>query len=91
MGMFIPSQAPNAAAAHAFIDYLLDAEHGAQWIEFLGYYSTNKAANDYISAEMKPLLTLPEGTEKGEIIQNVSNEAEDKHSRIWREFQEACE
>ena len=91
MGMFIPSQAPNAAAANAFINYLLDAKNGAQWIEYLGYYSTNKAANEFISEEMKPLLTLPEGTEKGEIIQNVSNEAEDMHSKIWREFQEACE
>ncbi len=91
MGMFIPSQAPNAAAAHAFINYLLDAENGAKWAEFLGYYSTNKAADEFISEEMKPLLTLPEGTEKGEIIQNVSTEAEDMHSKIWREFQEACE
>ncbi len=91
MGMFIPSDAPNTEAAYAFFDYMMDAGNYAKWAEFMGYYSTNKAANEHISDEMRPLLTLPEGTEKGEIIQNVSTEAEDMHSQIWREFQEQCQ
>lgn len=90
MCAFMPSQAPNSEAAYEFMNFLLDAQNGAQWVEYMGYYSCNTAANDYISEEMKPLLTLPEGTGKGEIIQNVSAEAEDAYSTAWREFQDAC-
>lgn len=87
---FIPSEAPNAAAAHAFLDYILQPENGAKCAEYLGYYCTNKAAEEFISEEMKPMITLPDDAGKGEIIQNVSQEAEDLHSEIWKRFQEAC-
>jgi len=90
MAGFIPSEAPNAAAAHAFLDYILQPENGAKCAEYLGYYCTNKAAEEFISEEMKPMITLPDDAGKGEIIQNVSQEAEDLHSEIWKRFQEAC-
>ena len=91
MGAFIPSQAPNAAAAYAFLDYLLDAEHGAAWSEYMGYYCCNKAAEEFISDEMRPMVVLPEDTERGEIIQNVGPEAEEAFANIFRTFQEACD
>ena len=90
MAGFIPSKAPNAAAAHAFLDYILQPENGAKCAEYLGYYCTNKAAEEFISEEMKAMITLPDDVGKGEIIQNVSQEAEDLHSEIWKKFQEAC-
>lgn len=90
MAGFIPSEAPNAAAAHAFLDYILQPENGAKCAEYLGYYCTNKAAEEFISEEMKPMITLPDDVGKGEIIQNVSQEAEDLHSESWKKFQEAC-
>ena len=89
MAGFIPSQAPNPAAAYAFIDYLLDPQVAAQCFEFIGYYCTNKAAEPYISDEMKELLILPEDAPEGEIVQNVSQEAEDKYSEIWNNFKKA--
>lgn len=90
MAGFIPSKAPNSDAAHQFIDYILDPEVSAKCFEFLGYYCTNKAAEDYLSADMKDRLTLPSTVEKGEIIQNISTEAEELHSKIWNEFKSEC-
>lgn len=42
--MAIPSQAPNAAGAHRFIDYILDADVGAQLSNFNRYATPNRAA-----------------------------------------------
>lgn len=90
MAGFIPSDAPNAEAAYAFIEYLLDPEVAAQCFEYIGYYCTNKAAEEYISDDMKDLIVLPEDAAAGEIVQNVSAEAEDKYNEIWNEFKKAC-
>lgn len=91
MAGFIPSDAPNADAAYAFIDYLLDPEVSAQCFAYIGYYCTNKAAEEYISDDMKEFIILPEDAAEGEIIQNVSQEAEDLHSEIWNQFKNACD
>jgi spermidine/putrescine-binding protein len=90
MASFVPSKAPNPAAAHAFLDYVLDAQRGADCFEYLGYYSTNAAADAYIAPELKELLTLPEGFSVDmEMIQNISPEAEERHSLVWTAFMEA--
>ena len=92
MGMFIPSQAPNAENAYKFIDYILDAEVGAKCFEYLGYYCTNKAAEEHIADEYKEFLTLPEDIkqENTEMIENISAEAAEKQSEIWTEFKTRC-
>ena len=51
MAQFIPSNAPNADAAYAFIDYILEPEVSAACYEYIGYYCTNQAAEEYISEE----------------------------------------
>lgn len=91
MGAFIPSQAPNADAAYAFIDYINRPENAAKCFEYLGFYCTNKAAEEFISEEMKPLIVLPESAAEGEIIQNISQEAEDLHAEVWNVFKAACD
>lgn len=91
MAGFIPSKAPNADAAHAFLNYILAPENAAKCFEYLGYYCTNKAAEDYIPEEMKDMIVVPDTVTKGEIIQNVSQEAEDAHTKIWNEFKAACD
>ena len=91
MAAFIPSQAPNADAAYAFLDYINIPENAAKCFEYIGFYCTNKAADDLISEEMKPFVVLPEGAAEGEIIQNVSQEAEDLHAEIWNQFKNACD
>lgn len=91
MAGFIPSDAPNADAAYAFIDYILEPEVSAKCFEYIGFYCTNKAAEEYVSEEMKQFIIVPDSVTKGEIIQNVSQEAEDLHSEIWNQFKNACE
>jgi spermidine/putrescine transport system substrate-binding protein len=91
MAGFIPSDAPNADAAYAFIDYLLRPEISAQCFEYIGYYCTNKAAEEYISDDMKDYIVVPDSVTEGEIIQNVSQEAEDLHAEIWNNFKNACD
>lgn len=91
MAGFIPSKAPNADAAYAFIDYINRPENAAACFEYIGFYCTNKAADELISEEMKPLIVLPEDASEGEIVQNISQEAEDLHAEIWNQFKAACD
>ena len=91
MAAFIPSQAPNADAAYAFLDYINIPENAAKCFEYIGYYCTNKAADELISEEMKRFVVLPEGAAEGEIIQNVTQEAEDLHAQVWNQFKSACD
>ncbi len=91
MAGFIPSDAPNAEAAYAFIDYINRPENAAKCFEYIGFYCTNKAAEGLISEEMQQLIVLPEGVAEGEIVQNVSQEAEDLHAEIWNQFKAECD
>lgn len=90
MAALIPSKAPNASAAYLFLDYLLEPEVSAQCFEYIGYYCTNRAADDLISEEAKQLLVAPEGA-KMEMIQNVSSEADEAYNKAWTEFKAACD
>ncbi|MSR84308.1 MAG: spermidine/putrescine ABC transporter substrate-binding protein [Candidatus Latescibacteria bacterium] len=49
--MVVPAQAPSPGAAHQFIDYLLDAQAGAQLSRFTRYASPNKAARQLLPKE----------------------------------------
>ncbi len=68
IGTFIPSKAPNAEAAYQFIDYILRPEVSAQCFEYMGYYCTNKAADEKINEAYREFLTLPEGITGGEMV-----------------------
>ena len=90
MGMFIPSAAPHSDAAYKFMEYILDPEVSAQCFEYLGYYCTNLAAEEYIAEEFKPFLTLPEDfSGNTEMIENISAEAEEAQAKVWTEFKTA--
>lgn len=91
-GMFIPSKAPHADAAYKFIDYILRPEISAECYEHLGYYCTNKAADELIAEEYREFLTLPDSFTQDdmEMIGNVSAEALDAHDRVWTEFKSQC-
>lgn len=90
MGCFVPSQAPNADAAHAFLDYILRPEVGAACFEYMGYYCTNQAADSLINPDYQPFLILPEGIGETEMIQPIAAAAEETHDRVWTEFRTAC-
>ena len=91
MAGFIPSKAPNADTAYAFLNYIMDPVRGAQCFENLGYYSTYSASDQHISAALKEFLTLPPGFNTNmEMIQNISAEAEEEHSLVWTGFKAAA-
>lgn len=87
MGMFIPSDAPNKDAAYQFVDYILKPDVAAQCFDYIGYYCTNQAADDSVN----PDLVVPDSVTSGEIVHNVSQEAEEQYSKNWTEFRAACD
>lgn len=87
---FIPSQAPNSEAAYQFLDYILDAEHSAACTQYVGYYSTNTAGAELIPEDVAQLLVAPEGKTM-EMVENVSQEANDVYNKVWTEFKAACD
>ena len=40
---------------------------------------------------VNPDLVVPDSVEKGEIIQNVSQEADEQYQKNWTEFKAACD
>ena len=69
------------------MNYILEPENAAECFNYIGYYSTNKAADEMVN----PNLVVPEDVTKGEIVQNVSQEAEEAYSKAWTEFKAACD
>ena len=51
-GMAILADAPHPCTAHAFINFLLDAQNGAQLTNYNWYASPNAAAEQYIDQEV---------------------------------------
>jgi spermidine/putrescine-binding protein len=90
MAGFIPSGAVNVDAAHSFMNFLMEPQRGALAFEYLGYYSTYSASDPFIRPEFREFITLPEGFNlEMEMIQNISPEAAEEHSRIWTAFRAA--
>lgn len=87
MAGFVPSDAPNSEAAFEFLNYILEPEVSAQCFDYIGYYCTTKAADEFVD----PGLVVPDSVTKGEIIQNVSEEADAAYNRNWTEFKAACD
>ncbi len=92
MAGFIPSNAPNPDAAHQFLEYILDPERAADCFEYLGYYCTTLAAEQYISEEYRSFLTIPAefADTEMEMIENISAEADSEHALVWSEFKTLC-
>lgn len=91
MAAFIPSKAPHTDAAYAFLEYINQPENAAKCFEHICFFCTNKAAEDYISEDMKEAIVVPASISDGEIIQNISQEAEDLHAQNWNNFKVACD
>ena len=87
MNFFIPKNAPDTEEAYEFLNYILEPEVAAKCFDFVGYYCTNKAADELVN----PDLVVPDSVTKGEIIQNVSTEAEEVYNQNWTEFKAACD
>ncbi len=50
--MVIPKTSKNIEGAHAFINFMLDAENAAQNADYVGYSTPNAAAWELMDAEV---------------------------------------
>ena len=88
MGMFIPSEAPDKDEAYQFMDYILQPENAAKCFDYIGYYSTNKAADSLLENQD---LVVPDSVTEGSAVENISAEAEEAYNKNWTEFKAACD
>lgn len=87
----ITADAENVEAAHAFINYFLDAEVGAEITNYTYYGSPNEAAEEYIHDEIledESIYPDDETMEKLEFIENIG-QATQLYDQAWTEIKNA--
>lgn len=83
--MVIPADAPNAELAHAFINFMLEADISARNMEFCYYKAPNTAAYELISAELREDETVfvpDELMQKAEVIRPIGEHTQ-LFTRYW--------
>jgi spermidine/putrescine transport system substrate-binding protein len=87
--MMIPVDAPNPDLAHKFIDFLLDAEVGAQLSNFNYYSSPNAAAEPYLDEVLTQPPVQPTEDEMAVLRFTPSLEGEQLQTfqQLWSEVQ----
>ena len=84
--MVLTNKAPHPAAAHLFMNYLLEPEVGAKLSNFNRYPTPNKAAMDYINPEDRdnPIIYPPEERlNRAEFSLPISGKPLDRYENIW--------
>ena len=71
--MAIPAGADNPCTAHAFIDFLLDADNGAQLTNWNYYGTPNAAALPMVEAEVVDFYAATEEAADLEVIQDTGD------------------
>ena len=71
----------------AFIDVFCEC---ASDLERSRKSRSDEATRRKLVEDMKKMIVLPEDAAEGEIVQNISQEAEDLHAEIWNQFKNAC-
>ena len=87
--MMIPAQAPNPELAHAFIDFILDAEVGAQLSNWNYYSSPNAAALPMLDEILQapPVTPTPAQMDRLSFTPSLEGEALQFQQQLWREVQ----
>ncbi len=71
--MAIPTNADHPCTAHAFINFLLDAEHGATLTNWNYYASPNQAAEEGIDAEVVAFYPPDDAFERLVVIEDTGS------------------
>ncbi|MEQ6887526.1 spermidine/putrescine ABC transporter substrate-binding protein [Halomonas sp. CS7] len=87
--MLIPAEAPNPDMAHKFIDFILEAEVGAQLSNYNYYASPNAAATPYLDEVLtKPPVQPSEADmERLRFTPSLEGEALQTFQQLWSEVQ----
>ena len=89
--LFVPKNAPHSNNAHAFMNYIMDAEVGASVSSQIMYLCPNKASAEFLPAEYtsNAALFIPsEELGNTEFMQDVG-EATATFDKIWTEFKQS--
>ncbi len=89
--MFIAANAPHAENAHAFINYVLEAETAATVSSGIMYLCPNEAAKDFLPEAYTSNAAVFIPSEKignTEFIKPINEEAVAAHDKIWTEFKQ---
>ena len=89
--LVIPKVAPNAALAHAFINFTLNADVAAENMQFLGNVCPNVPALKKVAPEFlkNPVVDIPEDVRaKCEVIQDLGDDLA-KYTKAWDEVKAA--
>ncbi|MDZ7853442.1 MAG: spermidine/putrescine ABC transporter substrate-binding protein [Halomonas sp.] len=87
--MLIPSEAPNPDMAHKFIDFILDAEVGAQLSNYNYYASPNAAAAPYLDEVLTepPVQPSEADMERLRFTPSLEGDALQTFQQLWSEVQ----
>lgn len=87
--MMIPAEAPNPALAHRFIDFILEAEVGAQLANYTFYSTPNEAALAHLDDALRKPPSQPTEEEMARLdfIPTLSGEALTRFQQLWSEVQ----
>ncbi len=87
--MMIPSKAPNPDLAHKFIDFILDAEVGAQLSNYNYYASPNEAAKPYLDEVLTepPVLPSDDDLERLSFTPSLEGQQLQTFTQLWSEVQ----
>ena len=87
--MVIPKTSQNIEGAHAFINFMLDAENGAQNTDYVGYSTPNAAAWALMDEEVitdERFYPSEELRERLEVYENLGLEWLGKYNEYFLEF-----
>ena len=86
---FIPANAPNAEAAHAFLNYILEGSVSAELSEYAGYMNCVSTARAFMSSDIlnNEYLYIPADIlEDAEFMQDIPFEATEQIETVWENF-----
>lgn len=87
--MVIPKTSSNLEGAHAFINFMLDAEVAAQNADYVGYSTPNQAATDIMDPEVtgdERFYPPEELRERLEVYENLGLEMLGIYNELFLEF-----
>jgi len=88
----IPRDAPNAANAHLFINYLMTPQAIANISNFIGFANANSAASPLLEASIAadPIIYPPRGQEQRLFVQAEDSPEQSRAiTRLWQKFKTA--
>jgi putrescine transport system substrate-binding protein len=88
----IPRDAPNAANAHLFIDYLMNPQVIANISNFIGFANANSAASPLLDASIvaDPIIYPPADQRRRLFVQSEDSPEQSRAiTRLWQKFKTA--